>query len=61
MDTPDAPTGDTISWLIGWRDRATGETGNEIVRAAHLQEAVRGFESDNPTRRVTNVYRSPID
>ena len=61
MGAIDAPTGDIVSWLIGWRDRMTGEIGNEIVRAAHLQEAVRGFERDNPSRRVTNVYRSPID
>ncbi len=61
MNMADAPTGDAVSWLIGWRDRATGETGNKIVRAAHLQEAVRGFERDNPSRRVTDVHRSPID
>jgi hypothetical protein len=55
------PPGDIVSWLIGWRDRETGERGNQIVRACHVEEAVRGFETENPTRRVLNVYQSPID
>lgn len=55
------PTGDIVSWLIGWKDKASGERGNEIVRACHVDEAVRGFEMDNPTRRVINIYQSPIE
>lgn len=56
----DIPDGDLVTWLIGWRDRVTGKIGNDLVRAAHVDEAVRGFERDNPRRKVLNVYQSPI-
>ena len=54
------PNGDSLTWLIGWRDRESGDTGSNLVKAAHVDEAIRGFERDNPSRRVLSVYQSPI-
>ena len=54
------PDGDAVTWLIGWRDRDTNELGNDLVKACHADEAVRGFEIDNPRRKVQSVHRSPI-
>lgn len=51
------PDGDNCEWLLGWFDRDTREHGKAYVRAAHSDEAKRGYERDHPSREVRNIYQ----
>lgn len=54
----DPPDGDNREWLLGWFDHATREHGKAYVKAAHAEEAKRGYEREFPGREVRNIYET---